>query len=184
MSDPNDLAAFLATGWQHLRRGVADSTSPARYPTFATVSPGGTPEARTVAMRRADPGAALVEVHTDIITPKVAALRAHPVAALHTWLPRAKLQIRLTARVEILTGDDVAEAWHDVPEASRVSYGTEPLPGLPIDHVYAYEKPSVQDRFAVLRCHLTHIDLVHLDMRHRRAAYTRDDNWQGMWLAP
>jgi pyridoxamine 5'-phosphate oxidase len=74
MSDPNDLAAFLEAAWQNLRRGVADSRSPARYPTFATVSPKGLPEARTVALRRASPSEAIVEVHTDIATPKVQAV--------------------------------------------------------------------------------------------------------------
>ena len=53
MSDPGDLQAFLAEGWQHLRRGAADGRSPARYPSFATVSPEGVPEVRTVALRRA-----------------------------------------------------------------------------------------------------------------------------------
>lgn len=184
MSDPNDLAAFLAEAWQHLRRGVADAKSPARYPTFATVSPAGVPEARTVALRKADPSAAVVDVHTDIETPKVAALRHNPVAALHVWLPRARLQLRLTGEVSIHTGDEVAEDWARVPAASRVSYGTEPFPGEPIDHVYAYEKPMVQARFAVLRCALTHIDLVHLDTQHRRAEFRRSNGWAGQWRAP
>ena len=118
MSDPNDLGAFLDTAWQHLQRGVADRRSPARYPTFATVSPDGVPEARTVALRKASRSDGCVEVHTDIVTPKVAALRAHPRAALHVWLPRADLQIRLTTTVHILTGDQVIEAWDQVPPAS------------------------------------------------------------------
>ncbi|KIC48855.1 pyridoxamine 5'-phosphate oxidase family protein [Tateyamaria sp. ANG-S1] len=184
MSDPNDLSAFLGEAWQLLRRGVADSRSPARYPTFATVSPSGVPEARTVALRHASQAEAVVEVHTDIVTPKVTALRAFPVAALHVWIPKSNLQIRLTARVEILTGDQVNVAWAKVPPASRVSYGTVPDPGTAIDHVYAYDKPPERDRFAVLRCVIDHIDLVHLGERHRRAEYVRQDDWAGTWRAP
>ena len=184
MSDPGDLQAFLAEAWQHLRRGTADAKSPARYPVFATVSPSGVPEARTVALRRADPQDAVLEVHTDIQTPKVISLRARPVAALHVWLPRAKLQIRLTADVDILTGETVERAWEQIPPASRVSYGTEPRPGQPIDSVHAYEKPPTQERFAVLRCHVSDIDLVHLDTTHRRAGYSRIGGWRGQWLAP
>ncbi len=127
MSDPDDLQAFLGEAWQHLSRGVADSKSPARYPTFVTVSPNGTPEARTVALRAASRSNAVLEVHTDIETAKVAALRQTPVAAFHIWLPRADLQIRLTASVVILT-EDVEAQWANVPPASRVSYGTEPTP--------------------------------------------------------
>lgn len=184
MSDPGDLAAFLDTAWQHLRRGVADSRSPARYPVIATVSPDGVPEVRTVALRHASKADAVLEVHTDIVTPKVAALRASPRAALHVWLPKSRLQIRLTTTVEILTGDRVEEAWAKVPPTSRVSYGTMPDPGTPIGDVFDYDKPPVRDRFAVLRCVVDHIDLVHLGERHRRAAYTRAEGWAGSWLAP
>ncbi|WP_147104871.1 pyridoxamine 5'-phosphate oxidase family protein [Tateyamaria sp. syn59] len=184
MSDPANLAAFLEDAWQLLRRGVADSRSPARYPTFATVSPGGVPEARTVALRHAAQAEAVLEVHTDIVTPKVTALQASPVAALHVWLPKSNLQIRLTTTVAILRGSAVEEAWSKVPPASRVSYGTVPDPGMPIDDVYDYEKPPDQTRFAVLRCTVDHIDLVHLGKRHRRAAYVRSDGWAGTWLAP
>lgn len=184
MSDPNDLGAFLDEAWRHLTRGVADAKSPLRYPTFATVSPDGRPEARTVALRAANRETACVEVHTDTETPKLRALGQTPFAALHAWVPRARLQIRLTTQVEVLTGEAVQEAWERVPAASRVSYGTRPVPGAPIAHVYAYEKPADPARFAVLRCHIEDIDLVHLGDRHRRAAYCREDGWQGQWLAP
>lgn len=184
MSDVSDLAAFLGEAWQHLSCGVADSASPARYPTFATVGPNGVPQARTVALRGARRADATVEVHTDIETDKVTALRHTPFAALHFWLPCADLQIRLAARVEILTGLPVDAAWEKVPAASRVSYGTMPAPGRPIADVYAYEKTADRDRFAVLACHVTQMDLVHLDRRHRRAIFHAQDGWRGNWLAP
>ncbi|MEM6758647.1 MAG: pyridoxamine 5'-phosphate oxidase [Pseudomonadota bacterium] len=184
MSDPNDLAAFWGEAWQHLGRGVADAKSPARFPVFATVSPTGVPEARTVVLRAASQSAATLEVHTDIVTTKVVSLQATPVAALHVWLPRANVQIRVTADVSILTGDAVEAAWAKVPPASRVSYGTEPAPGTAIDHVYAYEKPPVRDRFAVLRCTVREVDLVHLGQQHRRAIYLRSDDFAGQWVAP
>lgn len=184
MSDPNDLDAFLAQAWQHLSRGVADRRAPARYPTFATVGPDGTPQARTVALRGASRAAGTLEVHTDIVTDKVAALRHTPVAALHVWVPRSDLQIRVTANVEILTGDAVAAQWEKIPAGSRVSYGTLPDPGAPIPHVYAYEKPADRARFAVLACTVISLDLVHLGEQHRRAGYSRADGFAGQWLAP
>ncbi|WP_299774778.1 pyridoxamine 5'-phosphate oxidase family protein [uncultured Tateyamaria sp.] len=184
MSEPGDLTAFLGTAWRHMRRGVADGRSPARYPTFATVSPSGMPEARTVALRRANEPDSVVEIHTDIVTAKIEALRQCPKAALHMWLPRSRLQIRLTTTVEILTGAFVEREWDRVPVASRVSYGTAPDPGTPIEDVFAYDKPPVRERFAVLRCTIDHIDLVHLGEKHRRAAYVREDGWRGSWLAP
>ena len=151
---------------------------------MATVSPSGRPEARTVVLRGADPAEATVEVHTDSETAKVKALRDIPYAAFNIWIPDAQLQIRLSAKVEILKGAIIEQQWAAVPAASRVSYGTTPAPGVPIDAVYAYEKQANRDRFTVLKCIVQEIDLVHLGPRHRRAAYTREDNWKGTWLAP
>lgn len=184
MSDPNDLQAFWTEAWRHLTRGTADARAPARYPTFATVSPQGRPEARTVALRRADPEQAILEVHTDIETPKVVALRVNPVAAFHVWVPKSDLQIRASGLVEILSGDSIDAEWDKVPPGSRVSYGTMPVPGSPIAQVYDYAKPADRSRFTVLRCQLDEIDLVHLGPQHRRAAFTAQGGWQGQWVAP
>jgi pyridoxamine 5'-phosphate oxidase len=184
MSDPNDLQALLDEAWRHLTRGVADSRSPARYPTFATVAPDEIPEARTVALRGASRSQSLLEVHTDIATSKVNALQHNPKAAFHVWVPRALLQIRITTCVDIQTGTDIDQQWDRIPEGSRVSYGTQPTPGTPISDVYAYDKPSERDRFAVLRCTVLTIDLVHLGERHRRAEFRHENEWAVTWLAP
>lgn len=184
MHDLNDLQGFLDGAWVQLARGVSDGQSAARFPTFATVSADGMPQARTVALRAACRDSGTVEVHTDIATTKVSELKQSPWAALHIWVPQEELQIRLSTRVEILTGRGVAAQWTRVPPASRVSYGTEPAPGTPIAHATAYEKPAVQDRFAVLRCTIRDMDLVHLGQPHRRARYVADEGWSGVWLAP
>ncbi|MFL4472137.1 pyridoxamine 5'-phosphate oxidase family protein [Tateyamaria armeniaca] len=184
MSDPNDLGAFLDGAWQHLTRGVADARSPSRYPTLATVSPEGWPEARTVALRQAVRSRAMLEVHTDVETPKVASLRKAPRAQFHIWIPKSDLQIRISTHVEVLTGADIEDQWAKVPPASRVSYGTMPIPGTAIASVYDYEKPAERSRFAVLHCTMTEIDLVHLGQRHRRAVYRAETGWQGTWVAP
>lgn len=184
MSDPNDLSALLSEVWQHLGRGAADGRHPARYPTLATVSPAGMPEARTVALRAARRSQNRLEAHTDISTPKVASLAHHPWAQFHIWIPRADLQLRVTTRVEIVTGAEVQAQWDAVPAASRVSYGTAPVPGTPIDHVYAYDKPPVRDRFAVLSCDVHEMDVVHLGAQHRRALFRAEDDWTGQWVAP
>ena len=184
MSDPNDLQAFLNEAWYHLLRCVADSRSPARLPSFCTVSPEGKPEVRIVALRGAEQASGVLEVHTDIATAKVAALRQTPLAAFLIWVPKADLQIRLTASVEIQTGEGVEAQWRKVPAASRVSYGTTPVPGTPIKDVFAYEKPADRAKFAVLRCTITEMDIVHLGASHRRASFVAADQWAGAWLAP
>lgn len=184
MSDPNELAAFLDLGWQRLTRGVADRRAAARHPVFATVSPDGLPEARTVVLRGASRSAATVEVHTDGGSDKIASLRANPAAQLMIWDTRPKLQLRLSTRVEIAQGAEVAARWQEVPEGSRMAYGASPTPGTPIPHAHAYEKLANRDWFTVLTCHIESIELMQLVDPHRRAVFRASDGWIGQWWVP
>lgn len=179
-----ELDTLLAQVWARLVRGVGDRHTPARHPVFATVAPDGTPEVRTVVLRAADPVAGTVEVHTDLRSAKVAALRLKPLAALHVWDDSAHLQTRITASVEVLTGDAVAAMWLRVPEASQPAYGTMPAPGTPIATALDYRKTPDPAAFAVLHCTVLCIDAVHLGPNHRRARFDKADDWCGQWLAP
>ncbi len=187
-TDPHPWATTLdglhQQVWTRLVRGVADRRAPARHPTLATLSPAGWPEARTVVLRAADPAAAVLEVHTDLHSAKVAALRANPRAAFHVWEASAHLQTRLMVEVTILTGDAVAATWARVPDPSRHGYGTTPPPGQPIAAALAYDKPADPASFAVLRCAVQAMDVLHLGPQHRRARFDRADGWAGQWLAP
>ncbi len=180
----NTLAGLHAQVWQRLGRGVADRNAPARQPTFATISPDGWPEARTVVLRRAVPSQALLEVYTDSRSDKIASLEKSPRAALHIWEPKLNLQMRIQAEVTLLKGISTADRWSPLPDVARLSYGATPPPGTPIDAALAYEKVPDQNRFAVLALTVTHIDVVHLGDQHRRAAYTAADGWAGQWLVP
>lgn len=178
------LDPLLAQVWTRLVRGVGDRRAAARHPTLATVSQTGWPEVRTVVLRAADPVAGTLDVHTDLQSAKVAALRANPRAALHVWDATAHLQTRAEVMVEILTGAAVAAIWARVPDPSRQSYGTRPAPGTPIADALAYAKPADAASFAVLRCAVQAFDVVHLGPHHRRARFERSDSWTGHWLAP
>ena len=169
--------------WQRLSRGVADAKSPSRQPTLATVRDGW-PEARTVVLRRAEREAATLEVYTDLTSDKVESLRATPRAALHIWEDKQRLQIRLQAQVEILSGDVVRDRWAKIGEGGRQSYGKIPTPGTALTDALDYEVTASFDAFAVLSCRIEAIDLVHLGDDHRRASYARADGWRGQWRSP
>ncbi|MEN8658895.1 pyridoxamine 5'-phosphate oxidase family protein [Marivita sp.] len=184
MSDPQDLAAFLELGWQRLTRGVADRHAAARHPVFATVSPDGTPEARTVVLRGANRGESTVEIHTDGGSDKVVSLRSNPRAQLLVWDEKAKLQIRLSTRVTILQGGEVADRWNNVPEGSRMAYGASPNPGTSIPNAHAYTKLASLDWFTVLTCRIESIELMQLIDPHRRAVFMACNGWFGEWRVP
>lgn len=170
--------------WQTLGRGVADRRHVARHPTLATASKDGMPGVRTVVLRGADPHAHTIEIHTDVASDKMHALRENPLAELHIWDEKSRLQIRLGLEVDILTGADAADRWARVPDPSRQSYGTVPSPGTPIPDPLAYEKPGRQDAFAVLIGSVDAIDAVYLGDQHRRAEFLQICDWQGSWVAP
>ncbi|WP_296476091.1 pyridoxamine 5'-phosphate oxidase family protein [Roseinatronobacter sp.] len=180
----SDLAGLYAQVWTRLARGVRDRRAAARHPTLATVSPTGMPQARTVVLRAADSVSGNLDIHTDIHSTKVKELRATPLAALHVWDGTAHLQLRLDASVTILTGTDVAEIWAQVPETSRIAYGSRPAPGQPVADALAYAKHPDPACFAVLRFHVLAMDVLHLGRAHRRARFSRHDSWAGQWLAP
>lgn len=186
--DPHSWARALdslrAEIWRRLKRGVQDRRAPARHPTLATVSAQGLPQQRTVVLRAADEGAATLRVYTDLHSGKIADLRASPVAAMHVWDKAAHLQMRLHARVSILTGEEVGHIWAQLPEAARLSYGSNPPPGAVLDDALAYEKCPREAAFAVLHLELQDMDILHLGPQHRRARYRRADGWQGQWCAP
>ena len=170
--------------WQSLARGVADRLHPARHLTLATISPDGWPEARAVVLRGADPAAGTLTAHTDLHSAKVASLRATPRAALHIWIPKDRLQLRLTCTVGLRHGAGVADIWANVPNLSRQSYGITPAPGTPISHALAYVKAPDPATFVVLDLTLVHCDAVHLGDVHRPARFQKADDWQGEWLVP
>ncbi len=178
------LPDMLDQVWQRLGRGVADAKAPARLPVLATVSPEGWPEARTVVLRAATRSEGTCEVHTDLTSDKMASLSAAPRAALHIWEPRAQLQMRLAARVQVLSGAGAAGRWARVPDASRAGYGKHPVPGTPIPGPLDYETRSDPAAFAVLILTLDRIEALHLGPQHSRALYLREDGWQGRWLSP
>ena len=170
--------------WNTLDQGVCDASHPARLATFATVSPVGWPEARTVVLRAADREAGLVTVHTDLFSDKIKGLRRLPRAALHIWDAGQDLQIRLQSEVVIRSGVDTRPLWEQTPDHAQQSYGVTPPPGTPIDSALAYAKNPAPDSFAVLVCTITAIDAVHLGADHRRARFSRLGHWRGQWLSP
>lgn len=116
-------------------------------------------------------------------SPKVSDLRATPVAALHVWDASSRLQIRLHADAEVTGGDEVAQTWLAVPDASRTAYGVS-TPGIDIPSDMAYDPTPDPTAFAVVRLSVRVMDLLHLGTQHRRARFTRDEHWVGRWLVP
>ena len=178
------LDDFLDFGWAQIARGKADKKSPARHPSFVTISADGFPNARILVMRRYDRKNNEIEFHTDTASSKMLALKENPRAGIHIWLPKVQLQIQMDVVVEVKDGDITIPYWRDVPTNSRIAYGTIPIPGTVIQNPLAYDHAPDQKRFAVLVCNIQSIQLLLLGTKHIRAYYKKKTNWKGEWLSP
>lgn len=181
MSWTDTPAGMWAQAWQELGRGVADRKHPARTPTLATTGPDG-PEARTVVLRGIDPDRATLEIHTDTASAKVAQIAQDPRVALHIWIPKQNLQLRLAAHAVLIHSD--ANRWAKIPPNAQIVYGGTPAPGATLARPEDHAPGATQDRFTTIECSLTRADILHLGTpRHLRAAFLGPD-WAGTWIAP
>lgn len=176
------MSVPLTGGLAEALDGIWERLCAAREIALATCGADG-PEARTVALRRADRTAGEVELGSDSETAKVRALRADPRAALLWWDRSEALQIRLSLDVRIVVGD--AARWDAMPAAARWNYGAVPPPGTPVAAPDAWARPSERARFAALIGTVRRIDAVLLaEDGHRRAGWDAADGFAGAWLSP
>lgn len=179
------LSDWLEDCWQRLSRGVADRRSPARNPVLASVGMDGAAKARTVVLRAAQRSDSLLQVHTDTASAKVGEVQASPGVTLHVWDAKAHLQIRAEAQASVRQGAAAAEDWARVPEGAAQVYGGDPLPGGLLDDPADHTPGPDPERFCVLDCALIRLDLLWLGREgHRRAEFSRADDWAGQWIAP
>ncbi len=171
------LPDILELVWSRLGRGVADRRHPARHPTLATIGPEG-PDLRTLVLRRVDQSAAVLELHTDAASPKVSHIAKDPRVALHIWIPKDRLQIRLYATAVVKTGDPALFA--SLPPEAQANYGGA-IPGAVLN--MSTTGGADPNRFAAIHLTATKIDALILDDPHKRALFS-GPTWQGKWVAP
>lgn len=160
-----------------LWRRLADAAA-ARTPgglktlTLATIAPDGSPQARTVILRHADPAARTIAWHADRTSPKVDELLHDPRAVLVGWDADARLQLRLTATAALHLDDAIADAaWAAQPPGTLAIYRQTLTSGAriarPEDAVQA-DAPQ-RARFAWVVAQVAEIDWLHLgETRHAR----------------
>ncbi|MEJ2522996.1 MAG: pyridoxamine 5'-phosphate oxidase family protein [Gammaproteobacteria bacterium] len=196
---PEDPEALLNEIWRRLEAGVASASHAFHTAALATADGGG-PDARTVVLRRAEPGLRRICCHTDLRSRKVEQLGRQSAAAWIFYDPEERVQLRARGPVTLHADDDLAQAqWEASQPGSRRCYLSAGGPGSALDAPGSGLPESLLDRrpseaesapgrvhFAVLACELTELDWLALDSRgHRRARFRWDDGaWQHAWITP
>jgi pyridoxamine 5'-phosphate oxidase len=189
----DDLALTLEEAWASLDRGVRNRRSPFHTPAVATLGLDGRPRVRTVVLRGADSSERFLRFHTDIRGEKVAEIRRDDRVALHAYDPRAKFQVRVEGRANIHADDALADSAWDVSKLmSRACYGTQPKPGVALEHADSFVLPGDEEEisagrenFSVVLIRVESIETLYLDHAgHRRARFELGDMLDARWLTP
>ena len=184
------LDDVLADSLARLRDGAGHPGSAWRNLALATIGLDGTPQVRTVVLRRFDQAGRVLEVHTDVRSAKYTELRAHAAAALHNWDAGSRVQLRVTGGVSLHTTDEVADAaWAALRPESRATYRVLPGPGtaLPVpDECAEADELAGRAVFCVVRLAMDGLEWLHLGRdRHSRARFVwNDGRARANWLAP
>lgn len=180
---PDALSLLHARLWEELQQAVAQKDHAWRTPVLATRDGDGV-DARTVVLRDAQPAARRLMFYTDARSPKVAQLRAQPMATLVCWSAPLGWQLRLRCRLQISSdGLAVSSRWAQLKlSRSAQDYMAPIAPGTP---VAAPERPLLGERshFALVYAEVAALDWLGLDNEqgHRRALF---DAQGARWLAP
>jgi hypothetical protein len=145
---------------------------------------------RTVVLRGCDSDGRWLEMHTDTRSAKYAEFCRNAAAALHFWDAARQQQMRVTGRIALHSGDQVArQAWGRLRAASRAIYGVDPGPGSVIAAPHAVRQASEAaafEVFCVMRLRFDTLEWLHLEHgSHARARFCWDNgSFTPMWLVP
>nr|WP_204347588.1 pyridoxamine 5'-phosphate oxidase family protein [Rhizobium laguerreae] len=107
-----------------MEAAAADPQSAFRYMNLCSVDAGGWPQARMVVLRRVDAARRVLEIHTDVRSPKWQEISANPLVTLLGFGPQPKVQLRLQGSAELHgpASECAAEAWSLLPRSTRSTY--------------------------------------------------------------
>jgi PPOX class probable FMN-dependent enzyme len=159
---------------------------------LATVDAAGGPHVRCLVCRRIDDEGRIYAA-IDSRTQKDPQLRSERRAEILFWMPKIRVQFRITGEARIVTfpEDEVLhkEVWQRLSDQSR-SLFFWPIPGIAADSDNAFPQAVSADvspprNFEVFILSPKQVDRLSLDSHpHRRRVWRSDTNWSGVDINP
>lgn len=123
-----DLSCVDEAAWEALAAAATHPQAAFRYLNLCTVDAGIRPQARMVVLRVVDQKRRMLEIHTDIRSPKWQELLVNPQAALLGFCPLTRIQLRLQGSVKLHwpESDHANAAWETLSVWTRRTYNGGP----------------------------------------------------------
>lgn len=189
---------ILKKVWKHLDLGVLESKHPFHTPVFGTVCDG-SPELRTVVLRRFWRRPAAIAFHAHAGSPKIEQIRANPASSWLFYHPQENFQARIFGNSEVHVDDELAdEQWFATSLFARRCYignapseiSKKPTHGMPDE--LASREPTAEEskegrkNFVVISTKILTVDVMELDVKgHRRSLFDwRSGDLETKWLTP
>jgi pyridoxamine 5'-phosphate oxidase len=182
--------------WECLNRATGRGRSPFSMMQAATVGLDGSPQVRTIVLRRSNEAAGSVSFVTDLRSAKVAELGGDPRISLVGCDFGANIQMRLKGKALIhAEGAEKQAAWSTLRDRTVILFRAPLPPGTPIrspseGHVQATgalpEGDDGYQNFCLVDVSLTYLEWLDLSAPgHERVSFCRNDGpWVGSWIAP
>ncbi|MEM5326378.1 pyridoxamine 5'-phosphate oxidase family protein [Paraburkholderia sp. JHI2823] len=182
--------------WQCLAAATREGPQPFKAMQVATIGLDGAPDVRTVLLRSVCEAQNLLTFHTDLRSPKVAALSREPRIALVAVDTDRNLQIRVHGEARIIRdGPARVDAWHSSDDRSLVAYRTLLAPGSPMSQpcdAFGTQPgiPGPEEglkHFCVVEVQAACLEWLDLSAgdRPERARFVRaGETWVSGWIAP
>ena len=171
--------------WKELGRASVDRHHAWRTPVLATVGCDGSPNARTVVLRKVDTNQQTLYFYTDARSAKVSELTKEPKAVLAFWSGRLNWQLRVKVEISVATdGPELQALWQRVQHsASAADYLATEAPGTERTTGFSTaQNLSGDHHFALLNAQVLQMDWLELGHGAHRRARLSADTWH--WLIP
>ncbi|MFO0463229.1 MAG: pyridoxamine 5'-phosphate oxidase family protein [Burkholderiales bacterium] len=194
----NDLAATLAQAWTLLEAGTKDRRSAFHAPSVASIGLEGSPQQRTMILRKVDVINRRLRFNTDLRSTKIQELNVSPAVSILAYSAADKVQLRLSGLSHLDASSAVADAvWSAMRDQSRAAYAQPAVPGATIKAPPAYVPPleirigetasvTAREHFCLLHVEITSLEWVYLHLHGNRRAHFCWPNGmlESRWLAP
>ena len=171
--------------WKELGRASVDRHHAWRTPVLATVGCDGSPNARTVVLRKVDTNQQTLYFYTDARSAKVSELTKEPKSVLAFWSGRLNWQLRVKVEISVATdGPEIQALWQRVQQsASAADYLATEAPGTERPTGFGTaQNLSGDHHFALLNAQVLQMDWLELGHGAHRRARLSADTWH--WLIP